>query len=93
MDSTRYVVCDDAIQYVDDQGTVLAEVTFPACAEGVVDINHTFVDPSLRGQGIAGELMRRTVKALQERNLHAHTSCSYAATWFDRHPEHAGLRA
>lgn len=93
MDSTRYIVCDDAIQYVDDQGTVLAEVTFPACAEGVVDINHTFVGPSLRGQGIAGELMRRTVEALQERNLHAHTSCSYAATWFDRHPEHAGLRA
>ena len=73
MDSTRYIVCDDAIQYVDDQGTVLAEVTFPACAEGVVDINHTFVDPSLRGQGIAGELMRRTVEALQERNLHAPT--------------------
>ena len=87
MDSTRYIVCDDAIQYVDDQGTVLAEVTFPACAEGVVDINHTFVDPSLRGQGIAGQLLKRAAEAIEGTGRKARPTCSYAVRWFSTHPE------
>lgn len=93
MDDARFTTSEDAICYVDEEGHVLAEVTFPACGAGVVDIDHTFVDPSLRGQGVAGELMRRVVDALRARGLRARTSCSYAATWFNRHPEHADLRA
>ena len=33
------------------------EVTFPSIDQDTVDINHTFVDPSLRGMGMAGKLM------------------------------------
>lgn len=32
-------------------GELLAEVTFPTGPDGIADINHTFVDESLRGQG------------------------------------------
>lgn len=41
----------------DETGKLLAEVTFPE-REGVAVINHTFVDGSLRGQGVAGQLLR-----------------------------------
>lgn len=37
---------------LDEQGKLVAEVTFPV-SEGVADIDHTFVDQSLRGQGVA----------------------------------------
>lgn len=36
---------------------LLAEVTFPTVDQNTVNINHTFVDDSLRGQGVAGQLM------------------------------------
>ena len=38
--------------YTED-GKLLAEITFPNINDKTVDINHTFVDQSLRGQGIA----------------------------------------
>ena len=41
----------------DETGKLLAEVTFPE-QEGIAVINHTFVDGSLRGQGVAGQLLR-----------------------------------
>lgn len=73
------------------EGKVLAEVTFPPLSADIVNINHTFVDDSLRGQGIADELLRAVVAQLHEQNLHAHASCSYAKAWFDRHPEQKEL--
>ncbi len=75
----------------DSNGMVIAEVTFPRVSEQVVDINHTFVDNSLRGQGIADLLLKETVVLLQEKGLKAQLSCSYAIKWFEKHPELSGL--
>lgn len=36
-----------------EDGKLLAEITFPTGEDGVADIDHTFVDESLRGQGVA----------------------------------------
>lgn len=61
-----YAIHENDVQYLADDGTVLGEVTFPSCGDGIVDINHTFVDGSLRGQGIAGELLSRTAAELEK---------------------------
>ena len=45
----------------DENGKLIAEVTFPETAPGVYTINHTFVDGSLRGQGVAGKLVQAAV--------------------------------
>ncbi len=82
-----------AIRYVAPDGTMLAEVTFPEETEGTVQINHTFVDESLRGQGIAGMLLEQTARELKETHRKAHPTCSYAVGWFARHPEWAELVA
>lgn len=79
--------------YLKENDTVLAEVTFPTVSDQVVDINHTFVDPSLRGQGIAGKLMEEAVAELKAQNVKAKLSCSFAIRWFEEHPEHADLLA
>ena len=60
----------------DDNGKVVAEVTFPNVSENVVKIDHTFVDDSLRGQGIAGQLMRATANHIKENDLKAIAECS-----------------
>ena len=72
-------------------GRLLAEVAFPAVSARVVDIRHTFVDESLRGQGVAGQLMEAAARAIRAQGKKARLGCSYAAQWFDRHPEQADL--
>ena len=83
----------DRIQYLDDSWNVLAEVTFPVVEPGVVEINHTFVDESLRGQGVAGQLMHRAVASIAASGYFARPTCSYPVSWFEKHPEHAALLA
>ena len=78
------------IDYVVD-GKVLAFVTFPKLDENTVIINHTVVDPSLRGQGIAGKLMDEVISFLKENNMKVRPSCSYAAMWFEKHQEYNEL--
>ena len=53
----------------DPSGRLLAEVTFPPLDEGTVIIDHTFVDASLRGQGIAGKLLEKLGSYGRERGL------------------------
>lgn len=83
----------DAVRYFDKTGKILAEVTFPQVEPGVVEINHTFVDESLRGQGMAGKLLTRAVSVIAASGFHARPTCSYAVSWFEKHPEHADLLA
>ena len=59
-------------------GRTLAEVTFPEAGPGVVVIDHTWVDPSLRGQGVAGQLVKRAAGALRSTGRKARVTCSYA---------------
>ena len=74
-----------------EDGKVLAEVTFPTVKEGLVDIDHTFVDPSLRGQGVAGKLLRAAAQEMRSQGQKAKLTCSYAVTWFENHPEEQDL--
>lgn len=89
----EYIVKNHHVRYVTEQGQMLAEVTFPEVEPGVVDINHTFVDDSLRGQGVADELLRRAVDAIAHNGERTRASCSYATHWFEKHPEHQDLLA
>lgn len=74
----------------DETGKLLAEVTFPE-REGVAVINHTFVDDSLRGQGVAGQLLRAVADALRQDGRKVRATCSYAIHWFQTHPEERDL--
>ena len=70
---------------------LLAEVTFPEVDQNTVDINHTFVDESLRGQGVAGQLMEAVAEQLRSQGKKAILTCSYAIKWFEKHPEYNDL--
>ena len=76
---------------LDGGGRLVAEITFPCTQPGIYTIDHTFVDGSLRGQGLAGRLMEAAVAALRQSGRQARTACSYAALWRDKHPEAADV--
>ena len=73
---------------LNEDGTLVAEITFPMTAPGVYTIDHTFVDPSLRGQGAADALVRAALEQIRENGGQAEATCSYALRWLEKHPEH-----
>ncbi len=80
--------------YAENQaGKLIAEITFPGRSENTVDITHTFVDSSLRGQGIANQMMEALVAKLRSEHKLAYPSCSYAQQWFEIHPETVDIQA
>lgn len=81
---------EDRIFAMDPAGKLLAEVTFPI-SDGVANINRTFVDDSLRGQGVASQLLTAAVEQIRAASQKVYPSCSYAIKWFSVHPEHSDL--
>ena len=83
----EYITEDNRIYAVGNDGKAIAEVTFPT-RDGISTIDHTFVDDSLRGQGVAGTLVKLAAdKILADGNRIAVT-CPYAVIWSQRHPEY-----
>ena len=75
----------DGIYGKDESGRELAEILFSEVRPGIFNISHTGVDTSLRGQGIAGDLVRRAVEEIERRGGKAETTCSYAEGWMKKH--------
>lgn len=75
--------------YYEQEGRTLAEITFPALDDTTVNIDHTFVDECLRGQGVAGRLMELAAAELERTDRKAVATCSYARRWLENHPDQA----
>lgn len=75
----------------DEEGHCIAKITFPEVHKGVVDINHTFVDVSLRGQGIASKLVEAAYFEIKKQGLKATVSCPYVVDWFEKHSEYQDI--
>ncbi len=72
----------------DESGECIAEVTFPDVSNNRVNVNHTYVNRCLRGQGIADKLMTALAADLRKNNKKATATCSYAVDWFEKHPDY-----
>jgi predicted GNAT family acetyltransferase len=53
--------------------------------------NHTYVPDLLRGQGVAGAVVRLALETAQTKGWKVVPTCSYVASFIERHPEFAGL--
>ena len=87
----NFIYTPNQIALYSDDNQLLAEVTYPSVDEDTVNIDHTFVDPSLRGQNIADQLMRAAAEQLKKEQKKAVVTCSYAVKWFGKHPEYDQL--
>ncbi len=82
---------DGRIYSTDEGGQVLAEATLAHTAEGIVDVTHVYVSPTLRGQGVASETMLAIIAHLRDHGLRATASCSYANSWFMKNREQVSV--
>ena len=80
----KYTIQTNRIYSEDENGKLLAEITFPEIDNGVFCINHTFVDNALRGKGIADQLMRLAVEKIKKKTERLTAACSYAKIWLEK---------
>jgi predicted GNAT family acetyltransferase len=77
----NWTFADGRIIGTNEKGEVMAETTYVYTDNGAVDIDHTYVNPLLRGQGVADKMMTVVANHLREKGLKAAASCSYANLW------------
>lgn len=70
--------------YIETAGKTVAEINFEEIEKGTFNIYHTFVDESLRGQGIASKLVEKAVKEIELKNGQVQATCSYAKKWLEK---------
>lgn len=75
------------IYSLSDTGELMAEATYEVLDSGDLNIDHTYVSPSLRGRGVADEMMKAVAEYLRKEGFKAVASCSYAHIWFERNQE------
>jgi len=70
--------------YIGDEAQPEAEITFQPSGQDTITIDHTYTDPSLRGQGIAKALVLKVTDYAKENNLKIIPLCSYARIVMER---------
>lgn len=75
------------IYSLNEDNELLAETTYEIKENGEVDINHTYVNPALRGKGVAGAMMELVAVYLRKQHLKTTATCSYANSWLKKHRE------
>lgn len=60
---------------------------------GTVHFTHTGVPRALEGRGLAAALVRHGLQWARQQQLQVVASCSYVATYMQRHPEWQDLLA
>ena len=70
-----------------EKGVRVAEMTYHASGDSEFNIDHTEVDPSLRGQGVGERLLDAAVRHARDNELKIRATCRFALLKLQREPE------
>ena len=73
-----------------DSGQRIAEISYVWRDPNTIIADHTWVDDSLRGQGMARKLLDRLAEFAREKSLKIIATCSYVVVMFKRDPNAFG---
>jgi len=74
----NYITEENRIYLQDENWNILAEIDFEKIDEKTYNISRTFVDDSVRGQGIGSELVEKAITYLTSKWYKVSATCSYA---------------
>lgn len=81
----------DDLFYMGDINNPKAYIKIERDDDGDLGVVSTFVDNSLRGQGIAGKLTQEVIAYAEKENLKIIPVCPYTVKYFEKHEEYQGL--
>ncbi len=64
--------------FIEEDGEWVAELTYIKSGESEITIDHTEVDPKLRGENIGEDLVAEAVEYARKNNLKIKATCPYA---------------
>ncbi len=70
--------------YIEQDGKRIAELTYARASDALIVVDHTEVEPGLRGQGVARALLVTAVNWARENHIKVKPTCSFAVTQFAR---------
>lgn len=84
---------NNRIYTTDQDGTLLGEIVFPNVPDvaDTVVVERTFVNPIMRGQGLAAQLAEQFYQYAKQQGLHVQLLCPYAKKAFDQNPDYQQL--
>ena len=74
----NYITEENRIYLSGENWKILAEIVFEKVDEKTYDIKHTFVDDSMRWQGIGSELVEKAITYLTAKWYQVSATCPYA---------------
>ena len=74
------IIEQNRIYLPDKDWNTLAEIAFEKINDNTYDIYHTFVDESMRWQGIADELLQKATEYITKQWFSITASCPFAKT-------------
>ncbi|WP_442548610.1 GNAT family N-acetyltransferase [Chengkuizengella axinellae] len=77
--------------YIENDGQNVAEITFVPSGNKRLIIDHTFVDPQLRGQRVGEALVEKVVEYAREGNKTIIPLCPFAKRQFDQKKEYVDV--
>ncbi|UJF15743.1 N-acetyltransferase [Jeotgalibaca sp. MA1X17-3] len=86
----EFVKHGNGYQKLDENGNMVAEITYAPYGEDKVIANHTYVDPSLRGGGVAEKMLDHLVYEMKSEGKKIIPQCSYVVAMFEGKPEKYG---
>ena len=79
--------------FIERDGRHIAEITYQYQDDHTILADHTWVDSTLRGQGVARQLLDILVAFAREKQLKIVPTCSYVDVMFQREAEFADVVA
>jgi len=78
--------------FLERDGRRVGELTYTLAPGGAAMVDHTYVEPPLRGGTIAPSLVEAAVRWARKENVKIVPLCSYVRSVFARKPEYSDVR-
>ncbi len=79
--------------YIEEDNSVIGELTYRRDGENVLTIDHTEVKKEMENQGIGSKLVKKSVEYARENNLKIEPLCPFAEVQFEVHKNYSDVRA
>ena len=80
----NYITEENRIYLPGENWKILAEIDFEKVNEKTYNISRTFVDDSMRWQGIGSELVEKAITYLTAKWYKVTATCSYSKNWIKK---------
>lgn len=79
--------------YIDDNGSEIGELLYTQINDKVFSIDHTFVDPEYRGQGLGDDLVEAAIAYARQNDEKIVPICPFSKKYMMEHPEVQDIEA